>query len=163
MLQDKPFYRQRDKFFYPHSLSLSPILTRPFSSSFSPIFSPFFSSSGQLLWDLRSAIWKLRGSFFLPLFQPISALRGLTGKNRLTVKKQEKPSIYAGLHEVFSALKAFLGRLGLWFASAFRVVSALILQGFFRHKKRPCKCRLLYKCKVLFFLTFPRSIFFRSR
>ena len=163
MLQDKPFYRQRDKFFYPHPIQFFLVLTRPFSSSFSPIFSTHTSSSGQLLWDLRSAIWKLRGSFFLPLFQPISALRGLTGKNRLTVKKQEKPSIYAGLHEVFSALKAFLGRFGLWFASAFRVVSALILQGFFRHKKRPCKCRLLYKCKVLFFLTFPRSIFFRSR
>ena len=46
LLQDKPFYRQRDKFFYPRPTQFSPILTRPRSSSFSPFSSAYFSFKG---------------------------------------------------------------------------------------------------------------------
>ena len=73
---------------------------------------------------------------------------GLKRKNGITVKKQEKPSIYAGLHEVFSALKAFLGKVWLGVASALGVVSALILQGLLGIKKHPAICRFLYKYKA---------------
>jgi|GEM_PF-4705555 len=106
----------------------------PFSISFSPIFSP-----------------------------PISILKGLKRKRGITKKNNEKPSIYAYLHEVFSALKAFLWKVSFWFASAFRVASAVILQRFLRRKKRPCNHRFLYGYKVfnfsLYFNFFPIQSF----
>jgi len=48
------------------------------------------------------------GPFFSLSFSLFRLKRGLRGKSGITKKNIEKPSIYADLHEVFSALKAFL-------------------------------------------------------
>ena len=110
-------------FFLPLFQILS-ILTRPFSSSFSPIFSPFFSSSGQLLWDLRSAIWKLRGSFFLPFFRLISTSKGVNRKERANKDKMWKKWNDAEISVAFSALKCPFYAVLLRFASALAKVNA---------------------------------------
>ena len=126
-----------------------PILTRPFSSlSLQFSLRPPYHRV-KLYENLRSAIWKLRGSFFLSLVQPISVSKGIKRKELVYKDKQWKKWNDAEISVAFSAQNPILcgfievcqcisegeytvgkrwkrrkERDFLWIPSAFRVASA---------------------------------------
>ena len=73
--------------------------------------------------NLRSAIWKLRGSFFLPLFRVISASKGIKRKEWVNKDKQWKKWNDADVSVAFSALKCPFYAVLLRFASALAKVN----------------------------------------
>ena len=72
---------------------------------------------------MRSAIWKSRGSFFLPLFQPISVSRGIKRKEWVNKDKGRKKWNDADVSVAFSALKPPFYAVLLRFASALAKVN----------------------------------------
>ena len=116
-----------------------------FLSSFHPIFShfdpPFFISLQfslrtpyhrvKLYENLRSAIWKLRGSFFLSLVQPISVSKGIKRKEWVYKDKQWKKWNDAEISVAFSAQNPIL--------CGFIEVCQWISKGKWQYRKRKIK------------------------
>lgn len=73
--------------------------------------------------NLRSAIWKLRGSFFLPLFRVISTFKGIKRKEWVNKDKDRKKWNDAEISVAFSALKCPFYAVLLRFASALAKVN----------------------------------------
>ena len=73
--------------------------------------------------NLRSAIWKLRGSFFLSLFRLISTFKGIKRKERVNKDKEWKKWNDADVSVAFSALKCPFYAVLLRFASALAKVN----------------------------------------
>ena len=72
---------------------------------------------------MRSAIWKLRGPFFLPLFRLISALKGIKRKEWVNKDKDRKKWNDADVSVAFSAQKPPFYAVLLRFASALAKVN----------------------------------------
>ena len=73
---------------------------------------------------MRSAIWKLRGSFFLPFFHPPSETKGIKRKEWVNKDKDRKKWIYAEISVALSAQKRPFYAVLLRFASALAKVNA---------------------------------------
>ena len=73
---------------------------------------------------MRSAIWKLRGSFFLPFFHPPSETKGIKRKEWVNKDKGRKKWNDADVSVAFSALKCPFYAVLLRFASALAKVNA---------------------------------------
>ena len=72
---------------------------------------------------MRSAIWKLRGSFFIPFFHPPSETKGIKRKERVNKDKVRKKWNDAEISVAFSALKRPFYAVLLRFASALAKVN----------------------------------------
>jgi len=72
---------------------------------------------------LRSAIWKLRGSFFLPFFRLISTSKGVNRKKQVNKDNGRKKWNDADVSVAFSALKCPFYAVLLRFASALAKVN----------------------------------------
>ena len=72
---------------------------------------------------MRSAIWKLRGSFFLPFFHPPSETKGIKRKEWVNKDKGRKKWNDADVSVAFSALKCPFYAVLLRFASALAKVN----------------------------------------
>ena len=110
--------------FFSHSLNFLPV----WPALFLPLFLQFSLRPPhhrvKFYENLRSAIWKLRGSFFLPLFQPISVSRGIKRKEWVNKDKDRKKWIYAEISVALSAQKRPFYAVLLRFASALAKVNA---------------------------------------
>ena len=72
---------------------------------------------------MRSAIWKLRGSFFLPFFHPPSETKGIKRKEWVNKDKGRKKWNDADVSVAFSAQKPPFYAVILRFASALAKVN----------------------------------------
>ena len=117
------FLASKGQIFLSSFFSFFLVLTRPRSSSFLQFSLRTPHHRVNFYENLRSAIWKLRGSFFLPLFRVISTFKGIKRKEWVNKDKDRKKWNDAEISVAFSALKCPFYAVLLRFASALAKVN----------------------------------------